>query len=353
MTKSTRRDRPGHPFPPVFVETADVRLQSRLACTSKALKEAVGAHWRQTARVADIKVYVEGIRCPVSRQGVLDDLLAVDPRHPVAPRPDWHDGEPLDLRDGWPAWPNWHKAGYALANGGLYQVPVERRHHLTLECTTAHLSEEFRDCLLNGLGRHVKSLGVFMTIHVDIFAAAVQEGGLPSLVDLSLNEDWTTDFLRSVCIGCPALQRLELRKVTRGFHPSMRFPALQSLLVEFGEKDVAVAFAEAAQQGAFLTLVELHFKYCRIGDAEFAGIARALKHTRVEVLLLECNGSTDRWGAEVLLEDEDSLRRLKTLTLPPHVTITPRLREVMSASGVEGGQPETGSTAIVGLLALS
>lgn len=305
----------GLSMPLVFVETADMRLQSRLACTSKVLQEAVQQYWRQTSRVADMKAYVEGIRCPVSRRGVLDDLLSVDPRRPVAPRPDWLDGD--------------EPAGdlvYALANGLWYQLPVEQRDQYSLVIisrasepfsVTRRRSGAFRDCLLNGLGRHLKKLELVMQPTMDAlvadFVEGVQGGGLPSLIHLRLAcvraGGRTTDMLHSVCSGIPTLRRLELHQMgdTRGFEPSMRFPALRLLRVRLGTDDLAVAFAEAARNGGFPNLTVLNISVSDVGDA--------LRHTRVDQLVLQGDWDITDTGANALLQDPDSLQRLHTLVL--------------------------------------
>jgi hypothetical protein len=42
-------------------------------------------YWQHTPPFADMKVYVEGIRCPQARPGMLADSQSVQPR-PVIPR---------------------------------------------------------------------------------------------------------------------------------------------------------------------------------------------------------------------------------------------------------------------------
>lgn len=337
------------PLPLVFIETAGVRLQSRLACTSKVLRLVVQDYWRQTPRVAGIKAYTEGIRCPVSRQGVLDDLLSVDPRRTVAPRPGWHDGEPLDLRTGWPVC----KVVYALANGVRYQLTADTRDKFSL-VSTAWLSEPyavqmrasraFRDCLRNGLGRHLKKLEIVMmpTMDplVDDFTEGVQGGGLPSLHYLILRctdaRGRMPDMLRAVCTGIPTLRRLELHQCggIYAFETSMRFPALRRLTVSECGDDLATAFARAARDGGFPRLTTLELEYYDIGDAGCAAVAGALRHTRVRMLSLRGNWNITDAGASELLKDVESLRRLKTLVLDsPSVTIWSALHEVMVSAG--------------------
>jgi hypothetical protein len=190
---------------------------------------------------------------------------------------------------------------YALANGGRYQIPAGKmsgwshapeRDGLDLEFTPK-ASEAFRDCLLNGLGRHLQrlSLEIDQPSLVADFVQAVQGGGLSSLLHLTVycsgfardSTLWTA-LLHSVSGSIPTLQRLDVGgRMGRGFEPSMRFTALQHLSLE--NDDMAIAFADAARGGAFANL--LHLEGVDVGDSGCTAIARALKQTRVHFLGLE------------------------------------------------------------------
>jgi hypothetical protein len=232
----------------------------------------------------------------------------------------------MDLSGGWPG--SGDEAVYALANGGRYQIPAGKmsswslapeRDALDLDLTRS-ASKEFRDCLLNGLGRHLQRLclQIDQPPLVADFVQAVQGGGLSSLLHLTLHCSgfgrdstlWTV-LLHSVGGSIPTLQRLDLQgTMGRCFEPSMSFSALQHLCLEYD--DTAIAFADAARGGAFANL--LHLECVDIGDPGCAAIARALKHTRVHFLGLEYSPAVT--DASALLEDVDSLRRLTTLKLP-------------------------------------